>query len=398
MKEELSTLDKIIERAQKEVDNIENNNYTIYFNLYDTNGLPKAKEMYLYQTAYTLHELGYNVKMLYAKRLEKNPKTGAMVDTFVGVKDWLGEKYANLPHQNISEEALKESEEEFLTNPSDLFFIPEIFSNIMNNLTPGVNEKGERVGINSRRVIVSQDIDFISDVIPMGREWSDYKIFDVLTTSEMQSDIIKSYFPYMKTKVVNPMIENRFRPSSKQKELSICIFCEDEKYVNKIIKPFQWKNPLFKFVTVKHLAGMTQDAMAEELKKSAIAVWVDRDTSWGYFPIEAIKSDTIVIGLLPENVPDWMNNEDKTDLNNAGIWVDNIQQLHKLLGLLVESFMTDTIPDSIIKDMEVIKQKYTEDEFKANVKKVFESYNEEYKTSLNEIIKEVNERKTNIKK
>lgn len=398
MKEEISKLDKVIERAKKEIENINNNDFTIYIYLYDSEGVAKGKEAYLYQTGLALQELGYNVMMLYAKNLIKDKKTGKMIDPFIGVKDWLGEEYSKLPHMNISESALKEKNIEFLTKPSDIFCIPELFTNIMNTLTPGFNEKGEKIGIDSRRIIISQDIDYISDVIPLGRKWSDYKIFDVVTTSDMQSDIIKSYFPYMKTKVVNPMIENRFTPPSKQKELSICIYCDDNKYVNKIVKPFQWKHPLYKFVTIKHLSGMPQELMAEELRKSSIAVWVDRDTSWGNFPLEAIKSDTLVIGMLPENISDWMLNDEKTDIINAGIWVDNIQQLHKLLSSLIEAYITDTVPQDLLDDMDIIKQKYTKDDFKKQIEEVYGGLNNEYKLSLETLIEEVNKKREEINK
>ena len=43
---------------------------------------------------------------------------------FIGVGDWLGEEYANLPHANVEKENVSIS-------ASDFLFIPEIFANVM---------------------------------------------------------------------------------------------------------------------------------------------------------------------------------------------------------------------------------------------------------------------------
>ena len=59
----------------------------------DTKGNPSGSLEYIYKLALILNDNGYNVTMLYQKEAD---------DEFVGVGDWLGEKYANLKHSDIS--------------------------------------------------------------------------------------------------------------------------------------------------------------------------------------------------------------------------------------------------------------------------------------------------------
>jgi hypothetical protein len=44
-----------------------------------------------------------------------------------GINEWLGEEYANLPHASIEGEGLN-------VGPADFIIIPEIFSNIMDQV------------------------------------------------------------------------------------------------------------------------------------------------------------------------------------------------------------------------------------------------------------------------
>ena len=110
----MSTKDlNAIARIEDEIAKIVNKENNIYFFVLDTKGNPSGSLEYIYKLAYTLYEANYHVGILYQEEEE-----------FIGVKEWLGDKYASLPHYDLVKY-------EMSVSPSDILFIPEIFSNVM---------------------------------------------------------------------------------------------------------------------------------------------------------------------------------------------------------------------------------------------------------------------------
>ena len=105
--------DKIISNIKAEIGKIDSKKNRIYFFVIDTKGAPSGSLEYIYNLALILKEDGYDVSMLHTE------------DEFVGVESWLGKKYADLPHYNVNKGDVG-------TSPSDILFIPEIFSQVMN--------------------------------------------------------------------------------------------------------------------------------------------------------------------------------------------------------------------------------------------------------------------------
>ena len=87
------TNEEMLKVVEENIKRLENKDYSLYFFVLDTKGNPSSALEYIYQTALTLHKLGYKVKMLHEEK------------DFIGVGDWLGEEYANLPHANVETEA-----------------------------------------------------------------------------------------------------------------------------------------------------------------------------------------------------------------------------------------------------------------------------------------------------
>ena len=85
----------VIDRIQAEINKIENKESNIYFFVLDTKGNPSGSLEYIYKLALILKENDYNVTMLYQK--DEN-------EEFVGVEEWLGVKYSELPHEDIASE------------------------------------------------------------------------------------------------------------------------------------------------------------------------------------------------------------------------------------------------------------------------------------------------------
>ena len=54
------TKKEMIKTIEKNIGKINDKSFTIYFYVFDTKGNPSGSLSYIYQTAYTLKELGYN--------------------------------------------------------------------------------------------------------------------------------------------------------------------------------------------------------------------------------------------------------------------------------------------------------------------------------------------------
>ena len=102
----------VIQRIEAEIAKIDNKEANIFFFVLDTKGNPSGSLEYIYKLAMILKENEYNVTMLYQK--DDN-------EDFVGVGDWLGQKYSDLQHEDIASD-------EVSVSPSDILFIPEIIS------------------------------------------------------------------------------------------------------------------------------------------------------------------------------------------------------------------------------------------------------------------------------
>src|SRR5690606_14558889 len=136
-----------------------------------------------------LRDLGYNANILH----EKNE--------YKGVGSWLGEEYANLPHLSIESQELR-------VKSADFIVIPEIFSNIMDQIK----------GFPCKKVVFSQSYHYIFELLQFGKRWNfDFGFNDVITTSEKQAEYLSSLFPTINTHVIPVSIPSYFKDTDKIK-------------------------------------------------------------------------------------------------------------------------------------------------------------------------------------
>lgn len=336
---------KVIERINESIDNLTSKNFTFYFFVIDTKGTPNGSTQYIYEMAKELIDLGYNATILHQEK------------EFVGVSDWLGEDYANINHACIENENIKVS-------TSDFLIIPEIFSNVMN----------QTKDLPCKRIVLCQNVNYITEFMPLGVSWKNYNIFDVITTSQIQADDIKELFPGIKTNIISPAIPAYFRNNDVPKKLMVSIITKEQSLVNKIVKQFHWKYPQYRWVTFTDLRGMPRESFSDTLRESAIAVWVDDDTYFGYTPIEAIKSGCITIGKIPNVIPEWMYNEDQTGLSGSGAWFNDIRDVQKIIANAIKSTLDDTVPPELFEEMKSFENKYTVENRRSQISEVFNEY------------------------
>lgn len=331
--------DNIKNLIKESVSKLENKDFKIFFFVMDTKGNPVASLANIYEHAKILRELGYDAQILH----EKNDYTT--------VESTLGEEYSTIPHISIESQQLK-------VNTQDFIVIPEIFANVMEQTTK----------LPSKRIIFAQSYDYIFEMLMPGKSWMEYGIKDVITTTDKQKEYLQSLFSNrINTEVVPVSIPSYFKPSDKPKKPIISIYVRDQRDLVKIYKTFYLKYPHLKWVSFRDMRGLPRETFAKSLSESCLAVWVDRVSSFGTFPIEAMKSNVPVLGLVPNMVPDWMDDKN-------GLWTNNELSIVDLIANYFQAWLEDSEPQELYDEMSKINDSYTESQQKEKVKEVYERF------------------------
>lgn len=356
-----------VEKIEKALDNLNNKKFSVMFFVIDSKGAPTGSLAYIYETAKQLKDAGYNVKLLHAE------------SDFVGVESWLGSEYSSLPHFNIEKD-----QAQVTIGPDDFLFIPEIYANVMSKTKDAP----------CKRVAILQNFGYLTEVIPMGASWDDLKIRDCITTSESLKNRLHSVFPEVRTRIVSPSIPSYFKKEG-EKKLLINVVAKNQSELNGILKPFYWKYPQYKWVAFRNVANLPRKDFAKALQEGFATLWLDTTTDFGYSALESMACGSIVIGKIPETPPEWMNKNG--GIANNGLWFYNNLDAQDAIASAIQSFITETIPEDIYKEMEYVVSQYSEEKQSAEIKSVYEDIFENRKKEL-EIALSVFKNKENEKK
>lgn len=355
------------------ISKLENKDFGLYFFTLDTKGNPTAGIANIYEHVKVLNELGYKAYILH----EKNDYKLRGDQEGMGLVDWLGEEYGTLPHVSIEGQQLN-------VGPQDFIIIPEIFSNVMDQVKK----------FPCKKVVFSQSYDYLLELLPLGRRWTDYGFNDVITTSEKQANYVKSLFPSIKSYVIPVGIPDYFVASDKPKVPVITISAREQGVAAKIAKMFYLKYPLYKWVTFKELRGLPRRQFAEELGKSCLSIWLDESSGFGTFPLEAIQCDTPVIGKMPNMIPEWMEETDEAGngtIKNNGVWTNTHLNIPELINTFMKVWLEDNMPTDLLEGMKESKDAYTMDKQKDAIETVYGSLITNRIAELNNVIKQVEE-------
>lgn len=370
----------VIKRIEDAIDNLNKKEFNMYFFVVDSKNVPNGNMNYIYRMAKALHDKNYNVTMCYQLDDEYSPGELAEIEQkgmvpddmkrFVGVGEWLGEEYAELPHMNIRKE-------EWRIGPSDFLFIPEVFSSFMYETFKN--------HIPCKRYVILQNYGYVTEFIPFGAQWITYGIDHVITNTKANADLINGVFPYTKehTTIIPPYIDGYFRKPVKAKKLIVNIVSKNSDDINRIIKPFYWKYPVYQFVSFEDLRGLPEKQFAERLKDGAITIWLDETTPFGYSGLEAIRCGNIVIGQIPKIIPDWMT-------DNNGVWFSDINDVPEILSKVVATLIEDEVPEEMQKAMDETANLYSYEEYEKNIDNFMEGAINERIEELKAIINDIN--------
>ena len=337
-----SKKEDVIARIERELKKIEDKEFNVYFYVIDTKGVPSGSLLYIYKIAYELQELGYNVTMLHDE------------NEFVGIGQWADKKYAELKHSKVKDRSNTVS-------PSDFLIIPEIYTDVM----------FQTKDLPCKRVILLQNFDYMTRIIPVGVHPYEYGITDVITNTKTNEKLIKNNLPRISTHIIRPGISTTlFRKNDKPKKMVVNFAVKDANDASRIVKPFFWKYPQLKWVTFAQLQNLPQEIFANALRDAAITVVVDDSTSFAYSALEALKTGNIVICKIPENTPDWMLDENG-ELSNSIIWVDTLNEVPDLLANLIAMWIRDDVPSELYGEIEKTASLHTNNDMVEDIKSVF---------------------------
>ena len=327
-----------ITKLERSIQNMRDKTSRIYFLVQDTQGNAKASVSYIYDMALSLKRSGYNSIILH----EKND--------YIGVSEWLGEEYMDeLPHKSIDGQNLEVS-------PEDLIVIPEIYGFIMDQITK----------LPCGKIVLSQSYDYIFETLQPGQTWSQLGFLKCITTSEKQKEYIESVMRNVSVDVIEPVISDKFKKSEHPPKTIIAIHTREHRDTINLVKTFYTKYPQYRWITFRDLRGLTMSDFANGVKEAFVSVWIDLTGSFGTFPLESMKCGVPTIGLVPNMVPDWMNEDN-------GIWINNQNMTVDVVSDFIQNWLEDNINPELYTNMESSVSKFTnKSDFESNTVSIFD--------------------------
>lgn len=326
-----------ISKLENSIENMKNKSMRIYFLAQDTKGNVKASVRYIYQMAMSLKKSGYNAIILHEK------------PDYYGVSSWLGETYMDeLEHKSIEGANLEVS-------PEDLIVVPELYGFIMEQIKK----------LPCGKIVLSQSYDYIFDTLQPGDTWSQFGFLKCITTSEKQKEWIKTTMRNVSIDVIEPMISDCFEKQVLPPKTIINIHTREHRDTTNTIKAFYSRFPQYRWFTFRDLRGLSESDFAEKMKDSFVSVWSDPIAGYGTFPLESIKMNIPVIGVVPNMVPEWMN-------ENNGIWINNPNMLVDVIADFVQNWLEDNINPELYNEMKITSEKLSnQNKFEENVNNIF---------------------------
>jgi glycosyltransferase involved in cell wall biosynthesis len=328
------------EKVQQSVENLKNKNSRIYFMVQDTKGNAKASVRYIYQVAMSLKTAGYNAIILH----EKND--------YYGVGDWMGLEYMeNIPHKSIEKQNLEIA-------PEDFIVIPELFGYVMEQIK----------NIPCGKIVITQSYKFMLETLQPGQTWQQFGFLKCLTTTQKQKEYIEGVMKNVSVDILTPYVSDLFEKRELPPMPIIGIHSREQSDTINLIKTFYLKFPQFRWFTFRDLRGLSEKEFANSLKECFLSVWIDRESGFGTYPLESMSCGVPVMGLIPDMLPEWMNEEN-------GIWVDDITMLPDFVADFTQNWLEDNIKSDLYENIKSTSSKYkNKNEFDNKSIELFDSY------------------------
>jgi hypothetical protein len=339
-----------ISKIELSIKNLKEKKSRIYFLVQDTKGNAKASISYIYKLAMTLKNEGYNSIILHEK------------PDYTGVSTWMDEKYmSELPHKSIEGQNLEVS-------PEDFIIVPELYGFVMSQLTK----------LPCGKIVLSQAYDHVLETLQPGVTWSQLGFLKCITTSEFQKEHLESIMKGVSFDVLPPVISNLFEKQTFPAKPIISIHSREQRDAINVIKTFYIKFPQYRWITFRDMRNLSEKDFANALKDSFLSVWIDETSGYGTFPLESMKSGIPVMGIVPNLLPHWMNEQN-------GLWLNNKNQLPDYIADFLQNWLEDNIKPTLTEEMQkTVENLPTEENFKTLAISLFDKYITTRTTSFEE--------------
>ena len=328
-----------LEKLEKSVENLKNKSARIYFFVQDTKGNAKASVSHTYRIAMSLKNNGFNPIMLHEQK------------DYIGVSEWLGPEFMELPHTSVEGQQLEIS-------PEDFVIIPEIFGYIMPQITK----------LPCAKIVLCQSADWITETLSPGQSWSSLGFPKCIITSEWLKNYVAPIMKNVSYDIIEPVISEKFSKSEYPAKPIVAVHSREQRDAVNFIKQFYLKFPQFRWVTFRDMRALSEEEFSNTLKEACVSVWIDTQSSFGTYPLESMASNCPVIGLVPSITPSWLNQDN-------GIWVTESDKLIDYTADYIQNWIEDNISEKLYSNgLESAKLYQDHEKFNSTLVDLFERY------------------------
>ena len=304
-----------------------------------------------YKYALYLHNEGIKVIMIHDNKDYKKPT-------------WIGEEFKVLEHVALDSGKVK-------VTVDDIVIYPETH--------PDVMEKTKAV--NCTKVVFCQTYKNILAPLPPGLDWTSLGMDYVIVVSEELKKYVKSIFHIddIFIKVIEPSVDEElfYNDEKVYRQPTIPVVARNQADILELAKQFYSSYPEYKLVSFKDMRSFSIEDYALSLNESFLGVWLDRDASFGQFPVEALKTQLPIIALNTE-MPTSHNYENIT-------WVNSKLDIPKIIFERLIEYLNSPIVDN-----DKIENIYGVEEEKTKVLSVYENLMNKKSADLENFKRELN--------
>jgi len=318
---------------------------------------PVASIYEIYFQATTLKKAGYDVTIITEK------------DDYL-IPNWIERELTDFTHVSMNKINMP-------IGPEDVLIVPEVFTNVME----------QTKDLPCIRITLLQSIDYLVNSLLVGMDLFNFEVQNILTTSNTLKNLYEEFYGKNRynIKKYNIGIPDYFTKQEKPQKPIVSIIGRNNNEITKIVKLFYAKYPQYSWINFDTMITQSKPPMplnridfAERLKGNFAAVWVDRISSFGTFPLECMKSGVIPIAVKPDLTPEYLietdENGDIKYKNNSGVWTTDIYAIPILLGDIITKFLDDSIGTAVYEKMDEIVSEYTPEISASQILVAYESF------------------------
>jgi len=178
--------------------------------------------------------------------------------------------------------------------------------------------------------------------------------------------------------ILKPYISEDFKPQTLPAKPIISVHSREPRDTANLIKAFYIKFPQYRWITFRDMRNLSEKDFARGLENSCLSVWIDETSGYGTFPLESMKCNVPVLGIVPNLIPEWMNDDN-------GLWINNKIQLPDFVADYLQNWLEDNVKETLYNEMKkTVESLQTKESFEKNCVTLFEKYLDTRRESFEE--------------